>query len=343
MTYTTKHKPNWFIALLLPFLIFLSCYFITLTAKFKTNNEVLSNAILIDLLIIAPLIYFLAIRKSNLAKLTVLRIFIVGILVAGFILKPYSNNFLTIIKTWISPLIEIAVIFFIVRKFYIANKKAKAANHNKIDFLIHCKAVMLQVIGNEKIGGVLSSEISVFYYAFISSKDKTIDYKTKFTSYKENGLITVLWAILFIFLVEMAGVHFLLALWNTTVAWTLTGLSFYTCIQLYAHIKAIKSRPIIINDDSLEIHNGLAGDAYIRFDNIEKVELSKKVPQDRNAVKISLMKGLEGHNMVVYLKASIQVTKIFGIKKHADTVLFCVDKPNEFSTALTSRLMSNGS
>lgn len=343
MTTTAKHNPNWLFALVTPCLIFVGCFFITLTEKFKANNELLSNAILVDLLIVAPLIYFLAIRKSNVAKLTVTRVFIVGILVAGFILKPYPNHFLTIIKNWISPLIEAAVIYYIGSKFYIANKKAKAANTNKIDFLAHCKAVMIQVIGNEKIGTILSSEISVFYYAFISCKEKTIDYKTKFTSYKENGITTVLWAILFIFLIETAGVHFLLTLWNTTVAWTITALSFYTCIQLYAHIKAVRVRPIIITDNSLEIHNGLAGDAYIQFDNIEKFELSKKVPKDRNAVKIALMKGLENHNIVVYLKTPIQVTKIFGIKKYADAVLFCVDKPNEFSKALTLRLMSNGS
>lgn len=342
MTISKTNKPNWTIALGFPVLIFLSCFFITLTTKFKTNNELLSNAILIDILIVAPLIYFLAIRKSNISKLTVSRIFIVGLLVAGFILNAHSNNLLQIIKTWVSPIIEGAVIFFIGRKFYIANKKAKETNNNKLDFLMHCRAVMFQVTGNERFGNIVSSEIAVFYYAFIGGKDKTIDYATKFTAYKENGVAIVLWAILSIFLIETTGVHFLLSLWNKTIAWVLTGLSFYTCIQLYAHIKAIKARPIIINKDSLEIHNGLAGDAYIQFKNIEKFELSKKIPQDRDPIKIALLKRLENHNIVVYLKTPIQVTKIFGIKKNTDTVLFYVDKSKDFSNALTSRLTNNG-
>ncbi|MEP7230324.1 MAG: hypothetical protein ABI691_08740 [Ginsengibacter sp.] len=343
MTISTTNKPNWVIALGIPVLIFLSCFFITLTAKFKTNSELLSNAILIDILVVAPLIYFLAIRKSNISKLTVSRIFIAGLLVAGFILNVHSNPFLQIIKTWVSPLIEGVVIFFIVSKFYITNKKAKEANNGKLDFLMHCRAVMFQVTGNEKFANIFSSEIAVLYYAFIGTKDKTIDYETKFTAYKENGVTLVLWVILSIFLIETTGVHFLLSLWSKTIAWVLTGLSFYTCIQLYAHIKAIKARPIIINNDSLEIHNGLAGDAYIQFDNIEKFELSKKIPQDRSPVKIALLKGLENHNIVVYLKTPIQVTKIFGIKKNTDTVLFYVDKSKDFSNALTSRLKNNDS
>ena len=343
MTISSTNKPNWPIALGIPFIIFLSCFFITLTTKFKANNELLSNAILIDILVVAPLIYFLAIRKSNVPKLTVSRIFIAGLLVAGFILNAHTNPFLQIIKTWVSPLIEAVVILFIVSKFYTANKKAKEADTKKPDFLMHCRAIMFQVTGNEKFGNIASSEVAVLYYAFIGGKDKTIDDETKFTAYKENGVTIVLWVILSIFLIETTGVHFLLRLWSNTTAWVVTALSLYTCIQLYAHIKATKARPIIINKDSLEIHNGLAGDAYIMFDNIEKFELSKKIPQGRNPVKIALLKGLENHNVVVYLKTPIQVTKILGIKKTTDTVLFYVDKSKQFSNALTSQLTNKGS
>lgn len=266
-----------------------------------------------------------------------------GLLVSGFMLNDHSNIFLQIIKTWVSPIIEGAVIFFIGQKFYFANKKANQKNTTKPDFLMHCRAVMLQVIGNEKFANIISSEIAVLYYAFLGSKDKSIDNETKFSSYRENGILIVLWAILSIFLIETAGMHFLLTLWSETIAWVLTGLSFYTCIQLFAHIKAVKARPIILNIDSLEIHNGLAGDACILFDNIEKFEISKNIPQDRNSIKIALLNGLENHNVVVYLKNPIQVTKIFGIKKSTDTILFYVDKSKEFSNSLTSRLAKNSS
>lgn len=342
MRTSATNSPNWTIALGIPVLIFLSCFFITLTTKFKSNYELLSNAILIDILVVAPLVYFFAIRKSHISKVTVSRIFIVGLFVAGSILNAQSNILLQIIKTWVSPIIEGVVIFFIGRKFYIANKKAKEANSNKFDFLIYCRTVMFQVTGNEKFGNIVSAEISVLFYAFIGGKDKTIDYKTKFTAYKENGVNIVLWVILSMFLIETTGVHLLLGLLSKTIAWILTGLSFYTCIQLYAHIRAIKARPIVINTDSLEIHNGLAGDAYIKFENIEKFELSNKIPKGRTAIKIALLKGFENHNVVVYLKTPIQVTKIFGIKKNTDTVLFYVDRSKDFSNALTSRLMNNG-
>lgn len=341
MTPSSINKPKWSIALGIPFLIIVCCFFITFTPKFKGHPDLFSNAILIDILVVAPIIYFLAIRKSAVSKWTVLRVFVSGLVVVGLILKSQSNIFLHLLETWFYPLLEGGLIFFIVRKFYIAGNKAKEENTNAPDFLTHCRLVMSEVFGNAKFGNIISSEIAVMYYAFFIGRNKKIDYKHRFSSYKENGIAIVLWVILFIFLIETSGVHFLVRIWNHTFAWVLTGLSLYTCIQLFAHIRAIKARPIIINSDALEIHNGLAGDAIIQFGNIDKFELSKKVPEGRNSIKIALLKKFENHNIVVYLKTPIQVTKVFGIQKNADAVLFYVDKSKEFEKALNLQMDKN--
>jgi hypothetical protein len=100
----------------------------------------------------------------------------------------------------------------------------------------------------------------------------------------------------------------------------------------------VKARPVIFNNGYLEVRNGLAGDASIRFQNIEKFELTKKMPTDKKAVKLSLLKTLEAHNCIIYLKQPIEVTKIFGIRKNTRTVLFSVDNPKNFSAFLGLKL-----
>jgi len=337
MEIAINNKPNWKLAIGIPLFIFLTCFIITLCPKFKLNQALFSNAILIDLLITAPLAYFLVIRKTATPKLTVTRVFIAGLIVAGWILNAKSNTLQTI-KLWISPFIEAVVIFFIGRKFYIANKRSKQSGQYDTDFLIYCRTIIAEVTGNEKAANIISSEIAVLYFAFIAGKNKNIDYRTKFTSYKENGIIAVLALVLFIFLIETAGVHFLLNVWSSKAAWIVTVLSLYTCMQLYAHIKAIKARPVKLGDDGLEIHNGFAGDAFIEYNAIEKIELSNKTPVDRATIKIALIKGFENHNCVIYLKQSIAVIKMFGIKKSADTILFFVDRPKDFISSLNIKL-----
>ena len=340
MNKAITNKPDWRLALIAPLCIFLACFIITRSSKFALNQELLSNAILIDLTIIAPLAWFVIIRKSSISKLTVGRVFIAGLLIAGWLLKGQSGTLLQIVKTWVFPLIEGVVIILTGRKFYSANKKARQSGTNDADFLTWCRLVVCQVIGSEKAGNIVASEIGVLYYAFIGRTDKTIDYKSKFTSYKENGIVLVLGTFLSLFLIETIGMHFVLSLWNHTVAWVLTVLSFYTCLQLYAHIKAIKARPLNLSDDSLKIYNGLAADALIKYSNIEKFELSGKMPFAREAIKMALIKGLENHNCIIYLRQPIHVTKIFGIKKWTNTVLFFVDRPKDFAIALNFKLVN---
>lgn len=337
---TIINRTNWKLAFGITLLIFLSCFLITLSSKFKSNQELLTNAILIDLLVTAPLVYYLVIRKSNVSKLSVIRIFIAGAFLAGWILNAQSSFSMQIIKTWVFPLIEFLLIFFIGRKFFTANKKAKQSGRSNIDFLIHCRRIMKEVTGNEKAGNIISSEIGVLYYAFIGRKYKNIDYKSKFTSYKENGILLILGTFLALFLIETTGIHFFLSLWNRTIAWIVSGLSLYTCIQLFAHIRAVKARPITIGTESLEIYNGLAGDAIIRYDNIEKIELTDKKPFERDAVKIALLRKIEKHNCIIYLKQPVQMTIVFGINKKTDTVLFYADRVIDFSAALNLKLTS---
>ena len=149
MTTFKTNKSNPAIALGIIFLIFLSCLLITFTARFKSHNELLSNAILADLLITAPFVYIFAIRKTNVSKTTVIRVIMAGIFFASLILRSQSNHFLQIIKTFVSPAIELLVIFFVCRKFYAAHKIAKA-QQKKADFLVHFRNVMGQLCGNKK-------------------------------------------------------------------------------------------------------------------------------------------------------------------------------------------------
>ncbi|MEP7147073.1 MAG: hypothetical protein ABI792_08685 [bacterium] len=340
---TTTNKPDWKLALGIPFGIFISCFLITLSSKFKSNQQLLSEAIIIDLLITAPLVYYFAIRNSSVSKFTILRVFLAGVIIAGWMLNSHTNTLLDIIKTWVAPLVEGVIIIFIVGKFYSANKKAKQSEKNNICFLNYCRSVLKEITGSEKAGNIIASEIAVFYYAFLGRKEKNIDNKSKFTSYKENGILLFLGTFLSLFIIEITGVHFILILWNSTIAWIITLLSLYTCLQLFAHIRAIKARPITFNSNNstLEIYNGLAGDVVINYDNIESVESSSKIPMNRKYIILALLRKLEKHNCIIYLKEPVKVIRIFGIVKSTDTVLFYVDGVKYFTEILNLQLNRN--
>jgi hypothetical protein len=322
------------LAIAIPASIFLACTAIAFSAKFQQYPQPLSIAITLDLLLIAPLAYYLIIRKTSVSAFTVARVLLLGIMLAGLLLSKSNTYFLGIIKTWISPIIEVALIAYLGRKFYRATKVAEKNNSAELDFLMHCRIILRSVLGSQKLANIIASEVAVFYYLF-ARKAKGIDNKKNFTCYRENGIVLVLSVFLSLFVIETIGMHLILQLWSKTAAWILSGFGLYTCLQLLAHIKSLMARPIVITNDSIILRHGImGGDAIVPLNNIEKIVQTSKLIQGGEIVKMALIKGLEKHQLAIYLKEPIMVTKTFGIQKTARIILVSVDKHRNFLEAL---------
>ena len=332
----TLSKQRLTLALGLPALVFAACTLITFSAIYKKHPDLLSMGLLADLLLVAPLAYYLIIRRTSVSKLTVLRVFTLGLFMATLLVSTTTTPLFVFIKTWIAPLIELTLIGWMVWKFKRAYQLSKTTPHPTPDFLMHSRTLLHDVFGNEQIGSVVASEVSVFYYLFAKPQKSTVD-SPYFTSHKSNNILLILYTFLGMFLVEASVTHLLVQLWNQTAAWILTGLSVYSCLQLLAHIRAIKARPSMITDTTLILRNGLlGGDAIVPLDRIDRVEFSTKDITDHNTISMALMKSIENHNVVIYLKEPIIVTKAFGIKKVASVILVNMDEHQSFIQTLTN-------
>ena len=332
----TLNKQRLILAVGAPLFIFAACTLITFSNVFKQHSSQITVGILFDLLLVAPLVYYFIIRKSAISKQTVSRIFMAGLFVATTILSKNNSTLLEFIKTWVAPIVEITIVSFIVWKFYKAKQLSKHTQQVTPDFLMYSRAILASAFGNETMGSVMASEISVFYYLF-GKKAKNIDYKTHFTTYKENGMLALLYTLLFVCLLETVVMHFAFGLWNEIVAWVLSGFSIYSCLQLWSHIRATTSRPIVITDTDLILRNGLlGGDAMIALHNIDRIEITTKEIIEAN-INMAFIKPFENHNTVIYLKESVIVTKAFGIKKTANIILANIDEAKKFIDAINSK------
>ena len=355
-----------------------ACTILVFSPVFLLKGDQLSTAVTLDLTVTAPLLYFLVIRRTRVPKMTVVRVFVLGLLLAGLLLYNKPHFLLSLLKTWVAPLAEGTLLFLIVKKFYQASRSAKKpGKEERGDVLSRCRLLLTEVTGNEKAGGILASEMAVVYYAFVPRKKAKaragdgLDVPAEtFTSYKTNGILLVLGVFCCCFMVETVGLHFLLALWNKQVAWILTTLGAYTALQLYAHMRAVRIRPIRIGEESLQLRNGLVADAAVLFDNIDAIEFDRQragsarrggqaaartagkttqpsAPEANTSlpslptarvVKLALIKGLENHNIQLRLKQPIQVHRPFGIRQEADILLFYVDRPEEFLAAVREKM-----
>ncbi len=317
---TISPRPNWTLALGLPLLVFITCTIIVFSPLFALNISRISTAVALDLTVTAPLLYFLVIRKTGMSRVSVIRVFAVGVLAAGLLLGP-RNPLLHGIRTWISPVVETVVIVAVVWKIRQVRRQTKGGTR---DVLTQARYVMSAVAGNQRVGDILGSEIAVFYYAFAARRAKD-----GFSYARASGALPVLGVFMMAMIAEGVGLHFLIAHWSPMTAWILTGLSMYTLLQLYAHMRAMKARPIRVEDGMLYLRNGLAADVCVRIDDIEEVTLTTRTVRGDGVLKLALFGVLEGHTMCIRLRQPMTVVRMFGIRRNARVLLFAVDRPEE--------------
>jgi len=340
---TTSSRPNWSLALGLPLLVMLSSIIIVYSPFFAAHSAGMSTGVTLDLTVTAPLLYFLAIRRTAVSKMTVIRVFVVGVLVAGLLLGSRSP-LLHGIKTWISPVIEAVVVITVVWNI---RKARRQVGRGEMDMLTHLRSIAARIFGNERVGDVLGSELAVIYYALMRRRKalagtvqtlarpgKPGQGSAEFSYARASGAGPLVGVFLMAMVAEGVGLHFLIARWSVMTAWILTGLSAYTMLQLYAHMRAMKARLIQVKDGILFLRNGLAADVCVRIDMIEEITLTTRMVRGEEALKLALFGALEGHTVRIRLREPVTVVRMFGIRRRASVLLFAVDRPEELREAV---------
>jgi len=171
------------------------------------------------------------------------------------------------------------------------------------------------------------------YYAFAPLKKQPHD---SFSYSRTTGGIPILGVFLLCMLAEGIGLHFLIAKWSPMTAWIFSGLSAYTMLQLYAHMRAMKARPIRVENGMLYLRNGLAADVSVPIADIAEITLTTRTSPKEKALKLALFGALEGHTMRIQLRQPVTVTRMFGIRRQAGVLLFAVDKPAELQEVIAT-------
>lgn len=301
-------------------------------------NKALATGITYDLLLTSPLVYFLLIRKRSIPNITVIPVFIIGLVVASLIIPAQHASHLSFAKSYVLPLVELTVFSIVITKVVktVRTFKSHAHSNDSPDFLNILRETAGEVIPSRKVATLFSIEISMLYYALFSWKKRTLK-PNEFSIYKDNASLATFGAIIFILLVETVVLHFLLIQWSAVVAWILFGLSIYTVLQLLGHVKAIIKRPALIANRTLQLKYGLFGDANIPLALIDRVEATTAdiEIEGKTVENLSLLKGIESHNLAIHFKEPVTITKAYGMPKSCDVLLISIDQKQEFLKQVT--------
>lgn len=304
--------------------LFLGLYFVSLTSAFLNAPEVFESAIVIDVAVIIPLLYFLLIRKRNISNLTVIPVFIGGIVLASILLPKENQTLLSIIKTWIIPVVEIGVVTFIFLKVWRIVHHYRTTKQVVPDFFTAFKSAAAEVLPKQ-IANVLAMEIAVIYYGFFhwKKKERAVN---EFSYHKNTGTKTLLYGMIIVIAAETIGFHFMLSSWSATAAWIATGISIYSAFQVFGIARSLPKRPITIEKNALHLNYGIMNETTIPIDCIANLEFSKRELEfDKEIRRFSPFGLSEGHNIILTVTKPCTIHGFYGIKKEFTTLAFFVN------------------
>ncbi|WP_245830844.1 hypothetical protein [Marivirga sericea] len=306
-------------------------------SSFLKGNDTLSFALTTDLLLTVPLVYFLLIRKSKIAKTTVVPFMIIGLLIGSFFLPKESQSYLSIFKTWVLPIIEMSIIVFVLIKVRNAIRKYKGIKGSIPDFYNALKSTCYEILPRALVLPFVT-EVAVFYYSFINWKTREVG-ANEYTYHKTSGTPALLYAFILVIGIETVVIHFLLTQWSIIAAWCLTALSIYSAIQIFGFAKSLTQRPISINEDSLTLKYGILNEVEIPFLDIDKVELSSKSLEKNVLTRtLSPLGEIESHNIIISLNTENELIGLYGRKKKFILLGLHVDDPKEFKEKIENAL-----
>jgi hypothetical protein len=302
----------------------------------------ISTALVYDLTIAIPLLYLLLITKRKIPKITVVPIFIIGLVVASLTLPLAEQQHLDDIITYGLPAIESLVFLIVVYKIIELRKRYKHYKQGEPDVFIALKSATGDILPTA-ISKPFAYEMIVLYFSFVAWGKSDVP-ANGFTSHKKGGLSTLLALFIGLIMMETFALHLALYQWVPIAALILTILSSYTALQILGMSKSLKRRPILLEDQVLKVRYGLFGSADIALSKITGVRASSKTKDEKEdmAVKVSPLKDFDKHNIVLSLSEPEILHGLYGKKSEFKTLLMRVDDTDRFVEELNLRINPAG-
>ncbi|WP_048623479.1 hypothetical protein [Bacillus smithii] len=289
--------------------------------------------ITLSLTILFPVLFWLFSKRKI---LSIFSGFFIGLILAFLIIPSTDRQYFHYILK-VAALVEILFLLFVVNSIRLTIKKMKSLkNDTHLDFWERLDDSMSGWIGNSFVRGAVIMEFKTFYYSLIVWFKKPKPPNGLLFKYHEKTMFkTFIIVILLILPLDAVVFHLLFMQWNKLAAWISTIINIYAFFYAIALYNSAKYLPIVVTSNKLIIHSGYTGKMMIDIDNIQSLEtFSMKDDVMFTKTKKGVFKatvGIDEPELELKLINPVKYFGPFGIQKHAHTVLFRVDEPQQFN------------
>lgn len=334
MTNNVFSKNSNFWVFFTPLILLSIATFLSISSLvFYQKNSAIYSALIVDFTLTIPLVYFFLIRKKDIPKITVIPLFIIGMLLSSLLIPTEEKGLLIFIFNWIFPLVELFVLVKLGTTVYKLVKVLKETRHQNPDFYEAFVEASAQVFP-AKIKHIVASEASLIYYCFFAWKNPKL-LPNEFSYHRKTPIISMLYGFMLLIIAEGIGLHLWLDGYSNNLAWVFTFLSAYGLLQVFGILKSIPKRPIIIYEGEVHLKFGLLGNAIVKNSNIESIIYSTKdLPENSKGTKKLF---LVEHNVLIQLKENQEISGLYGLKKDSKQIALFIDQPREFINLLQTQ------
>ncbi|MFB5087482.1 beta-carotene 15,15'-monooxygenase [Psychrobacillus sp. PGGUH221] len=289
---------------------------------------------LIDLAIIAPLLFYAAFKITikqtiglMVAGLVIARIFIPFELFAPFAGILYTGIAVEVLLV----LAELGLLFLVIWKVPQIRKQMKKMNEDPIYSML---PAIEKVVTKNVFIQIFMSEILMMYYAFFTWKKKAPSHAGVVTMHEKTSAVAINIMLIHAILIETIGLHWWLHEKSLILSIVLLLLNIYSVTFVLADIQVTRLHPMEIKSGKLYITQGFASRIIVPLSNIKEVEWGGS-PPSKNTVKF-MYKDFEevDPQAIVYLHEAVQATMFLGMKKSVTEFAIRVDEPEKLKHLL---------
>ncbi|HEY8468947.1 MAG TPA: hypothetical protein VIL18_04860 [Longimicrobiales bacterium] len=242
-------------------------------AASASDAGIVEIATTVDLTIVVPLLwYVLLVRGRGLPAITVLPVFLAGLLLAPLALPDGREAALQRIRHAAAPA-ELLLLAVLVRRTVKARGRLRAAGD--ADVLVRLRAAARELAGESRAADVIAYEAALLWYALLSWRarpQQPAAGEVAFSHHRQSAHGAVAAALVLAVLAEMVPVHLLVGVWSGAAAWALTALSAYGVLWILGDVRAARLRRTVLTPDRLRVRFGLRWTMDAPLEWIERVE-----------------------------------------------------------------------
>jgi hypothetical protein len=204
----------------------------------------------------------------------------------------------------------------------------RAAAKYQADFLLNLREALAGTIGAPAVFSIVVNEISTVRYGllFWLGGKEVLPGQKFFTTHRDSGYAAVWAVLLFVLVLETAGLHFLLLKWSPVAAYVSTGLSIYSVVFFVADLVSMVKRPIVFHHDQLLFRIGIRWNATVARQNIKRLTPIRDFDKAKEKDTL-LCAPANVPNLLLELHEAVTVTGFFGIRRQAHRIAFHADDP----------------